>query len=187
MPPVLRQPEGVAADAAGRLYITDRDQGVVLRLDASGRVLDPKYATVRRPRALAVDTRDRLWVGGDGDADVPWTRGAGELWTVVDGVSRLVVAGPRAVALASGPAGSVFVADRLESVIFVADPEGRRRDFAKFTDGDAPRALGFAPDTPETRRAGIAGDLFVINTTRGVFAVNEVLRISGPFAEFGRP
>lgn len=185
---VLRQPEGVAADSAGHLYVADRDQGVVIRLDAAGRVLDPRYAAVRRPRALAVDTADRLWIGGDGDADVPWTRGAGELWTVTDGAARLASAGPRPIALAAGPVGSVFVADRLDTKIFAVGADGRRVDVVKFTDGDSPRAIAFAPDTPETRRAGIAGDLFVINTTRGVFAVNEVLRISGPFAEFvGRP
>lgn len=55
-----------------------------------------------------------------------------------------------------------------------------------FSDADAPRALGWAPVTDATRRAGIAGDLFVVVIRRGMFAVNEILRISGPFDELIR-
>src|SRR5262245_50062319 len=55
MPPMLRQPEGVAVDSAGRLYVADREAGVVMRLDAAGRVLDPRYAVVQRPRVVAID------------------------------------------------------------------------------------------------------------------------------------
>ncbi|MBI4561084.1 MAG: hypothetical protein HY724_03490, partial [Candidatus Rokubacteria bacterium] len=48
--PLFRQPEGAAADAAGNLYVADRLQGIVIRLDLSGRVLDPRYIVVTRPR-----------------------------------------------------------------------------------------------------------------------------------------
>ena len=45
---------------------------------------------------------------------------------------------------------TAFVADRHEEQIFVLTPDGKRFAFASFTDGDAPRSLGFAPVTPET-------------------------------------
>ena len=46
--------------------------------------------------------------------------------------------------------------------------------------------LAFAPDTPATRRAGVAGDLFVATINQGAWTVNEVVRISGPFDELIR-
>jgi hypothetical protein len=55
-----------------------------------------------------------------------------------------------------------------------------------YTQGDAPRGLAFAPDTPATRRAGIAGNLFVATINLGAWPVNDVIRISGPLDEFIR-
>ena len=57
----------------------------------------------------------------------------------------------------------------------------RGRTSRPFTEGDAPRAVMFAPVTEATRRAGIAGDLFVILIRRGTLTLNEIIRVSGPF------
>lgn len=187
-PPLLTQPEGAAADSAGQLYVADRDRGVVLKLDPAGRVLDPRYVTLARPRVLAVDERDQLWVGADGPAEAPWQRGPGEIWRVSrEGAPSLVLRGPVPSAIGLGGGGHLFVADRQAAKILVVTPEGQTVEFAAFAEGDAPRSLAFAPVTPETRRAGIAGDLFVVAITRGTFRVNEILRISGPFADLVRP
>ncbi len=183
---LLRQPEGVAADRAGNLYVADRGQDVIVKLDPTGRVLAPRWVQVMRPRALAMDAEDHLWVGSDGEAQAPWQRGPGEIWRVgPDGEPRVVLRGPLASALAVGPGGRAFVADRHSAKVFVLDPDGTRVQFAEFTDNDAPRSLAFAPVTPATRRAGIAGDLFVVVINRGAWPVNEVIRISGPFEDFG--
>ena len=48
------------------------------------------------------------------------------------------------------------------------------------------RTLAWAPTTDATRRAGIAGDLFVVVTRRGTWSLNEIVRISGPFDELMR-
>ena len=53
--PVLRQPEAAAVDSAGNVYVTDRAQNVIVRLGPDGRVLDPAFVTVARPRLLAID------------------------------------------------------------------------------------------------------------------------------------
>ena len=53
--------------------------------------------------------------------------------------------------------------------------------FLSYTGGDAPRGVVFAPDTPATRRAGIAGALFVATINGGAWQVNDVVQISGPF------
>jgi len=181
-PPQLGQPEGVGVDSAGNIYVADRLRGVVLKLDPSGRVVDPRYAVVTRPRLLAVDDADHLWIGGDAGNEAPWQRGPGEIWKVSPlGVPTRVLTGPSLAGMAFGPGGRLFVADRQAAKVFFITPDGTAVDFAAFTDGDAPRTVVFAPVTPETRRVGIAGDLFVVAIRRGVFRLNEVLRITGPF------
>lgn len=185
--PVLKQPEGVAVDPARNLYVADREQGVILRLDAAGHVVDPGYVTIRRPRVLTADDAGGLWIGSDAGAEAPWQTGPGEIWQVsAQGAARLVLRGPvpQAISLSSG--GHLFVADRQGAQVFAVTAEGTRIDFARFTGGDAPRSLVFAPVTPDTRRAGIAGDLFVVAIKRGAWPVNEILRISGPFDDLVR-
>jgi DNA-binding beta-propeller fold protein YncE len=187
-PPVLIQPEGCAVDAAGNVFVTDRERGVVLRLGSGGQILDLAYVSVTRPRVLAVDEADHLWIASDGNAEAPWQPGPGELWRVSPGGDRRrVLEGPMAQGLAPGPRGFVFVADRQGSEIFAVNPEGKRVNLARFTDGHAPRGLAFVPDTPQTRAAGLAGDLLVVLIRSGTFQLNEVVRISGPFADLVRP
>jgi len=184
----LIQPEGCAVDALGNVFVADRERGVVVRLDSRGQMIDPGYVRVTRPRVLAVDETNSLWVAGDGSAEAPWQPGPGELWRVSpSGERRRVLEGPMAQGLAPGPGGVVFVADRQGLEIFALTPEAKRVSFARFTDGYAPRALAFVPDTPETRAAGLAGDLLVIVIRSGVFQLNEIVRISGPFADRVRP
>lgn len=185
--PLLRQPEGAAVDAEGNLYVADRAQAAIARLDPTGRVLDPKWFPVLRPRVLAMDSQDRLWIGADAAAEAPWSRGPGEIWRVLpDGSASVILRGPMASGLSLGPSEIPFIADRQAGKIFLLTPDGRRVDFATYADGDAPRGLVFAPVTPETRAAGIAGDLFVITIRNGAWPVNTVLRITGPFEEFVR-
>jgi sugar lactone lactonase YvrE len=185
--PLLRQPEGAAADTNGNLYVADRAQAVIAQFDPRGRLVDPKWFAVLRPRVLAIDSGNRLWIGADGAAEAPWQRGPGEIWRVQpDGTGTLVLRGPVSSGLVLGPGDVPFVADRQAGKIFLVTSDSRRIDFATYTDGDAPRGLVFAPDTPATRAAGIAGDLFVITIQNGAWPVNSVMRISGPFEEFVR-
>lgn len=181
-PPLLQQPEGAAVDTAGNVFVADRATGRIVRLDPRGRVLDARWLSVTRPRVLAMDQRDQLWIGSDGNAEAPWAVGQGEIWRVgPDGAPSVVLRGPIPAAMSAGPGGHLFVADRQGGRIFTLSPEGERAEFARFTDGDAPRGLCFAPTTPGTRRAGIAGDLFVVVIRRGAWPLNEIVRISGPF------
>jgi hypothetical protein len=185
-PPLLRQPEAAVVDARGALLVADRIQNVVLRLDGQGEVLDAGLVKVPRPRLLAVGV-EHLWIAADGTAEAPWLRGPGELWRLSgDGVPAMMLRGPVAAGMAVGPRDWLFVADRQAGRVFALSPDGREVEFARFSEGDAPRALTFVPVTPETRRIGIAGDLLLVTVTRGAWPVNEVVRVSGPFDRFVR-
>jgi DNA-binding beta-propeller fold protein YncE len=183
--PTLKQPEGVAFDPAGNLYVADRQHGAVMRLDPAGRVLDPRWLTLSRPR-LVVAHGERIWVAADGDAEAPWQRGTGEVWTVGSDGRRLALRGPIAAGMDASPGGHLFVADRQGARILAVGRDGTSIDFATFTDGDAPRTLVWAPINEVTRRAGIAGDLFVVLIRRGTWSLNDIVRISGPFEELLR-
>jgi hypothetical protein len=182
--PPLKQPEGVVIDPTGGFFVADRDRGLIVRLDSMGRVVDPRYAVMTRPRVLAMEASGGLWIGSDGVAEAPWQPGPGEIWHISrEGELRLVLSGPVPQAISLSPGGHLLVADRQGAQVFAVAPDGARIDLARFTDGDAPRSLVFAPVTPETRRAGIAGDLFVVTINRGAWPLNEVVRISGPLDE----
>jgi sugar lactone lactonase YvrE len=185
--PLFRQPEGVVPDSRGNLYVADRERGLVVKLDPTGRVLDERYVVLRRPRALAMAPDDTLWIGADANAEAPWQQGPGEIWRVSPAKdATLVLRGPMPAGIGLGPGGHLFVADRHAGQLFAIGPDGQRVEFAAFTDGDAPRGLGFVPDTPEARRAGTAGDLFVITINRGAWPVNDVVRVAGPFDAYVR-
>src|SRR5947207_1940279 len=185
--PVLVQPEGAAADAAGNVYVADRAQDRVVKFDPRGAILDATRVKVPRPRALAFGADGALWIAADGAAEAPWSRGPGEIWRVVgDAEPALVRRGPVAAGMTLSSTGHLFVADRQAPEIFALAPDGRVTSFARFTDGDAPRSVAFVPVTPETERAGIAGSLFVVAIGKGAWPVNEVVKISGPFERFLR-
>ena len=184
-PPLFKQPEGVAVDGEGAIYVADRQRGVVMKLDTAGRVVDPRWLEVSRPRLVAA-RGDRVWVAADGQTEAPWLTGAGQIWTVRGDERRVALTAPVVSGIDVGPDGRLFVADRHGARIIALAPDGTSIDVATFTDGDAPRTLAWAPVTDATRRAGIAGDLFVVVTRRGAWSVNEILRISGPFEDLIR-
>ena len=185
--PALRQPEGVAVDAAGEVFVTDRDEGAIVRLDVRGSVVNPRHATVLRPRILTIDEAGALWVGADGTAETPFGSGEGEIARITpDGRKQTILQGPLPASFSLSPGGALFVVQRRTGQLFALTPDGRRLDFGSTSDGSFLRALAFAPVTPETRKAGIAGDLFIVLVSRSVWLINEIVRVSGPFDDWVR-
>jgi sugar lactone lactonase YvrE len=186
-PPLLRHPEGVAIGSAGDVYVTDREAGAIVRLDARGNLVNARHAAILRPRILTIDEAGHLWVGGDGTAETPFGSGTGEIWRVApDGRAESVLQGPLPASFSLSPGGTLFVVQRRTAQLFALTRDGRRLDFAAARDGSFLRGLAFAPVTPETRRAGISGDLFVVLVSRSMWLVNEVIRVSGPFDDWVR-
>jgi len=182
-PPMLKQPEGVVVDAEGNLLVADRQHNAVLKLDGSGKVLDPRWLAVTRPRLL-VQRGERLWVAADGEAEAPWARGTGEILTIGPDGRRVALRGPIAAGMDVSPGGRLIVADRAGARLLAVGADATSVDLVTFTEGDAPRAVVFAPVTEATRRAGIAGDLFVSVIRQGTWSLNEIVRIRGPLDEY---
>ena len=185
--PMLRVPQGLAFDEAGNLHVIDEELAVVVKLDPAGRVLNPRVATnVGRGRTLTFDRRGFVWIGSDGPHYAPHEDISGAIYraTLPDWRLRRVHTGALPSGMSLSPGGNLFVAQRRAGRIFALTPEGRRVDFAAFGRGAALRTLAFPPDTEETRRAGMAGSLFVVVFPELDYPVREVVRSSGPFDEY---
>lgn len=185
--PLLRDPEGIAFDKAGNIYVTDSVLGVVVKFDPAGRVINPHFLSgLGRSRTLTFDSRGYLWIGSDGPHDSPHRDGFGQIYRVKmpGNQLQLVHTGPLPSGMSLSPGGYLFVAQRRSGKIFVLTPEGRRIEFTSFTGRSALRTLAFSPVTAETKKAGIAGKLFVIVFPMLDFPVREVIQITGPFDKY---
>ena len=183
-PPLLKDPQGIAFDEADNVYVIDEALGVIVKLDPHGGVLNPRLVSdLGRGRTLTFDGRGRVWIGTDGPHNTPREDGSGIIFraTLPEWKLQKVHAGPLPSGMSLSPGGNLFVAQRRSGRIFALTPQGRRIPFASFETGAALRTLAFAPVTPETRKAGIAGSLFVMVFPELDYPVREVIRISGPF------
>lgn len=183
-PPLLKDPEGITFDQSGNVYVIDYELGVVVKLDMSGRVINPRFITgMGRGRTLTFDPRGYLWIGSDGPHESLHIDGSGRIYkaTLPEGTVSLVHTGPLPSGMSLSPGGNLFVAQRRSGKIFALTPEGKYVRFASFFASPALRTLVFPPVTEETKRLGIAGDLFVMVFPWLDYPVREVIRISGPF------
>lgn len=182
--PLLRDPEGIAFDKAGNVYVVDNDLGVVVKLDDKGKVLDPRWlAGLGRGRTLTFDAHGNLWIGSDGARDSEHIDRNGEILRVPlsGGKSETVYSGALPSGMSFSTGGNLFVAQRRGHKIFALTPAGKRVEFASFTGRSALRTLAFPPLTEQTGKLGIAGDLFVMVFPMLDYPVREVIRITGPF------
>ena len=113
--------------------------------------------------------------------------GNGEIWRVApDGRRRPGPPGALAGGMAMSPGGACSSCSAARRSSSCSRPTGAVSSSPPPRNGSFFRSLAFAPVTPETRKAGIAGDLFLVVVSRSMWMINEVIRISGPFDEWAR-
>jgi len=185
--PLFKDPEGIAFDGDGNVYVIDNDLGVVVKIDPQGKVLNPRWLSgVGRGRTLTFDPKGDLWIGSDGPHDAEHIDRYGEIirLQLSTGKREQVYSGALPSGMSFSPGGNLFVAQRRAHKLFVLTADGKRVEFASFTGRSALRTLAFAPVTEATRRLGIAGALFVMVFPMLDYPVREIIRISGPFDDF---
>ena len=186
-PPLLEDPEDIAFDKSGNVYVVDDDLGVIVQLDPTGKVLNPRWITgIGRGRTLTFDPRGYLWIGSDGPHDTPHMDGSGQIFRyhLSSRKLKLIHRGPLSSGMSLSPGGNIFAAQRRSARLFALTPEGKRAEFASFYEGAALRTLAFPPITPETKKLGIAGDLFIMVFPELDYPVREIIRVSGPFDSY---
>lgn len=183
-PPLLIDPEGIAFDKEGHVYVIDNQLGTVAKFDSEGKITNRSFLSgLGRGRTLTLDSRGYLWIGSDGPHHTPHIDGSGIIYraSLPDGKLQTLHSGPLPSGMSLSPGGNIFVAQRRSGKIFALTPEGRKVDFATFSSGAAVRTLVFPPISEETQKAGIAGSLFVMVFPMLDYPVREIIRISGPF------
>jgi hypothetical protein len=186
-PPLLKDPEDIAFDKTGNVYVIDVDLGVVVQLNPAGKVLNPRWISgIGRGRTLTFDPHGYLWIGSDGPHNTPHMDGSGQIFRyhLSSRKLELVHKGPLSSGMSLSPGGNIFAAQRRSARLFALTPEGKRAEFASFYDGAALRTLAFPPITPETKKLGIAGDLFIMVFPELDYPVREIIRVSGPFDSY---
>lgn len=110
-------PEGVAVDAAGRIYVADEVNGAVRVI--SGGAVSTAFSSVPFPSSVAVDLSGNVWIGGGSGAVLEGAPGQVSLSAYLvafDTDSRLGVA--------VDTAGNAYVAVEFEQVILKITPAG---------------------------------------------------------------
>jgi hypothetical protein len=196
------QPEGVAVDSMGNVFVADTTNDTIRRITPGGSVstyagiaLTPgstnsgtvaTLATFTTPSAVAVDSTGNVYVADTGNNIIrKIAPGSG---ATVGGVVTTFATGfdsPEGITCDSS--GNVYVADTFDSVIDIITPAGTVTTLAG-TSGSAGTSDGTGPDAQFSLPIGIAvdsttGDIFVgdtvADTIRKVTQAGVVTTIGG--------
>ena len=135
---LLRDPAGVAVDEAGNLYIADRENLRIRKVDSTGTITTVagagKYgsavdtgpavqAQLRSPAGVAVDGAGNLYIADSGRGRVFKVDSTGTITTVAGGLALEDRIG-RPTSVAVDNAGNLYIAESLYNRIFKVDSTG---------------------------------------------------------------
>ena len=179
---VLSQPNGVAVDTAGNIYIADTGNNRIVKVTPQGNasVLSVSVSGVglSQPQGIAVDASGTLYIADSGHSRVVKVSPSGSASVV--GTGAVVLSNPSGVAV--DPSGNIFIADTYNNRIVEAPSGGVAVALAITVSSglaNLTQPVGLAVDT--------SGNLYIVDSGRIVFVANaagggtagSVLSISG--------
>jgi uncharacterized protein (TIGR03437 family) len=116
----LLTPMGIAFDAAGAMYVVDRDAGVVRKIGADGTISTVAgfEGQLRGPFGVAVDSSGNVYVSDTGNNRIARFATDGRFTSFGDGFLN----GPEGIAMDTG--GNLYIADTFNGRIRKLDPDG---------------------------------------------------------------
>ena len=189
----LRSIDGMVADPAGNLYISDRRSNVVLRVSAdgvlslyagnglaafSGDGFNAAVASLNQPAGLALDSAGNLYIADSYNRRIRKVGANGVIQTVAGGGYAAIVAGGTAavgaylatpVGVAFDAAGNLYISDSGQQVVRKVTPDGIIRPFAGSgtygSSGDGGPATAATMKSPSGIALDSAGDLFIADSS----------------------
>jgi len=159
-------PVAVVSDKLGNTYVANSGSGTVSRVNAQGSSVIVDLSPLR-PRSLAVDSQNRLYVA---------TRSGALIQVLADGTStNFATVGKNPGALAFDSAGNLYSANSLDNSVSRITPQGVLTLYGRV--GNSPNGMVF--DT--------SGNLFTVNTIDGtVSKITPTGVVTSEFAFVGQ-
>ena len=176
----LSQPDSVAVDAAGDLFIADAGNNVVREVTPAGVIATvagdgsagyggdggpATAASMDNPAGVAVDAAGDLFIADENNACVREVTPDGTIHTIATTTGTDGQTGPTGVAVDGS--GDLFIADNYGEAVYEMAPGGSLTDIA---DGSAP----FYLTAPSDVVLDGAGDLYIVD-----YGTNLISRIGG--------
>jgi len=173
-------PCGIAVDAAGNLYVADRDNHRIRKVSPKGEVstfVGGKYgfaegtgsaARFAQPCGIAIDTVGNLYVADGENYRVRKVTPKGEVSTLASGRGKQGFASPFGITI--DKAGNVYIT-AIASSIYKITQDGKVRTLAGSGPTDS-EAIGFADGPGNTARFAIPGGI-AIDKTGNLYVADE--------------
>jgi uncharacterized protein (TIGR03437 family) len=182
----LSSPEGLAADAAGNIYVSDSVDHRVRKIDASGVITTiagngyPGFsgdngpasaAQLNAPYGLAADSAGNLYIADLGNARVRKITPDGVIRTIAGGSVAVELNQPRNLAVDA--AGNVYISDFGAHRVYELTPGGTAQCIAglgypdSIPDGSAVEAIAAPLNAPAGLALDSAGALYIADSGNG--------------------
>jgi|GEM_PF-1451387 len=158
-------PQGVAADAAGNIYVADRDHNAVKKIPAAGGAAIKLGAGFNKPTGIAVDPAGNVYVADKGN----------------NAVKKIPAGGSAAVVLSAGFNSPSGLAVDVAGNVYVVDASNSLYKLA--AGGGSPVVLATGLNNPGGVAVDPAGNIYVADT--GNKTIKEFPSDSSPEITFG--